>query len=149
MSNNIFKESLDAVVKELTETITERDDLENRLDEMNYRIEKLQEAVRGLSALCNIDYQAEYPALFPPSPGIGQGFTDKIRNIFLTNLNKRFSAIDVRNNLRETGFPIDRYSNGLATIHTVLRRLLKSDVVRAEDRDGKTYYYMLADDIPF
>jgi hypothetical protein len=146
MSKKVFQESLDAAVKELSEAFGEREELENNLDEVNYRIDKLQEAIRGLSAICNIDYQTEYSNLFPPSTGIAQGFTDKVRSIFSENLETRYSAVDIRNKLREMGFPIDKYSNGLATIHTILRRLHKSGEIQPEDQDGKIYYYM---ELPF
>lgn len=149
MSDTIFQQSLEAAVEALSMAINEREDLENRLDEGNYRIDKLQEAVRGLSALCGLDYQAEYPGLFPPAPDIHEGLTEKVRSIFAVNDRIYFSAIDIRDRLKKLGFPIEKYSNALATIHTVLRRLYKAEEIKSEDREGKTYYYAENDGIPF
>lgn len=147
MSDTVFKQSLEAAVEELTQVLAERDELETRLDDLNYRMEKLREALRGLSALCGMDYEIEFPHLFPTGEEVEQGFTNQIRSVFRSSPSIPMSPVDVRNKLKESGFPVHRYSNALASIHTILKRLEKSREVDSQEINGKTLY--LWADIPF
>jgi len=54
------------------------------------------------------------------------GLTDGIRNI-LAHAAEPLSASEIRDRLAGMGFDMTSYSNPLATIHTILRRLTESD----------------------
>jgi aspartokinase len=54
------------------------------------------------------------------------GLTDAIRAI-LAKAGEPLSASDIRDRLADMGFDMKSYSNPLATIHTILRRLTESD----------------------
>ncbi len=60
------------------------------------------------------------------------GMTDCIRNI-LAKAGEPLSASEVRDRLQEIGFDMQSYSNPLATVHTILRRL-------TESQELETYY---------
>ena len=61
--------------------------------------------------------------------------TDAIRSI-LAKAEEPLSASEIRDQLAGMGFDMRSYSNPLATIHTVLRRLIESDEAHVQ-RHGK------------
>lgn len=64
------------------------------------------------------------------------GLTDSVRQI-LSRAKESLSASEIRERLRERGFSVDAYSNPLATVHTILRRLTDSGHVEsAVDEQG-------------
>lgn len=56
------------------------------------------------------------------------GMTDSIRSI-LTEAGEPLTASEIRDRLEQKGFDIKSYSNPLANIHTILRRLTESKAV--------------------
>jgi hypothetical protein len=69
------------------------------------------------------------------------GFTDSVRNILRKNPSHWANAIAVRDLLIADGYNMSRYSNPLASIHTILKRLTKADEVEANVlKDGDVYY---------
>lgn len=54
------------------------------------------------------------------------GLTDAVRSI-LAQADEPLSASDIRDRLAALGFDMKSYSNPLATIHTILRRLTETD----------------------
>jgi hypothetical protein len=138
--NKSFQESLDLAVDALTKAIDNREDLERRLDEEAARIENLRDAVRGLSGLCGVDYEVEYAHLLPINSDLAKGLTETIFQIFENHPDKYFSATDMRDYLRDKGFMVEKYSNFLATVHTVFKRLHKAEKIDKELKDGKNLY---------
>ncbi|MGA3237866.1 MAG: hypothetical protein ABSG03_16350 [Bryobacteraceae bacterium] len=73
----------------------------------------------------------EEPVTLPTSaeaelaPG---GMTESIRNI-LTEAGEPLTASEIRDGLERKGFDMRSYSNPLANIHTILRRLTESKAV--------------------
>src|SRR5262249_4213201 len=62
------------------------------------------------------------------SETLAHGMTDCIRAI-LIRAEEPMSAAEIRDSLAEMGFDMESYSNPLATIHTILRRLTESEEV--------------------
>jgi hypothetical protein len=71
--------------------------------------------------------------LIPP-----EGFTDAIRKV-LRSSEDALSAAEVRDKLPGAGFSLEGYSNPLASIHTILKRLTPREVEQTT-KDGKTAY---------
>jgi hypothetical protein len=67
--------------------------------------------------------------------GSSTGLTDAIRSI-LAQADEPLSAGDIRDRLAALGFDMKSYSNPLATIHTILRRLTESDEAHVQ-KHGK------------
>jgi hypothetical protein len=63
------------------------------------------------------------------------GLTDAIRSI-LAKAEEPLSASEIRDLLAGMGFNVKSYSNPLATIHTILRRLIESDEANVQ-KHGK------------
>jgi hypothetical protein len=139
-----YKESLNDAVEELQDTLAERANVEEQLDGLNRRIDSLQEAIRGLSPLCGLDYRQAFPDLYLDNVtgGVGNeiGLTDAIRLVLRSQPHYSRSATDVRDALKYVPFKTDKYTNVLASIHTVLKRLHKNEEVKTEEKDGKTCY---------
>ena len=68
------------------------------------------------------------------------GFTDSVRNVLRSRPEYFVTAIGVRDWLAKEGYNLSQYSNPLASIHTILRRLAKSKEVFTEVKDGELYY---------
>jgi hypothetical protein len=63
------------------------------------------------------------------------GMTDSIRGI-LAEAKEPLSAAEIRDRLAAMGFDLNSYSNPLATIHTVLKRLVESGEAEMKEADG-------------
>jgi hypothetical protein len=63
--------------------------------------------------------------------------TDACR-VVLKNAGRAMTPIEVRDRLQAIGFDLDRYTNSLAAVHTVLKRLNQSqEVLFVEHPSGK------------
>lgn len=130
---------------ELDELLNEEAQIEFRLKEIRGRSEILRKAVLGLSALIGEDAEEE-----------SLGITDAIRGVVERRKEFMVSPMSVRGLLRSADFPVSKYKNALAVIHTTLKRLEEQGEVRPIEKDGKTYYQWIEretaitdDDIPF
>ena len=68
------------------------------------------------------------------------GFTDAVRIVLSKNRSYAATAIGVRDLLIKDGYPLDGYSNPLASIHTILKRLADRGEVEIETTSGEIYY---------
>lgn len=73
------------------------------------------------------------------------GFTDSVRNVLRTNPGDAATATAVRDLLAKAGFNLSAYSNPLASIHTILKRLAKRGEVTSSMNNGQIYYRWKAD----
>ena len=106
-------------MRELSHQLEHRESLQSSLVRVAEAIRDLQEAAIGIGKLCFIDPQKEHPELFPESTEPEIGFTDAVREVFRGLERGRFlGPVDVRDALMETGFPVRKYKNPLASIHT-------------------------------
>ena len=85
-------------------------------------------------------------------PTVQFGLTDACRMV-LRNANQPLTALEIRDRLIAIGLDMDRYSNALASIHTVLKRMHEAGELverdRAMETDPKTAYAYVARGIPF
>lgn len=137
-----YKKSLNAAAKELTRVFEQEEELESRLLELKERKRVLSVTVESLAELCNIDAEKEYPHLFPENIGSDVGFTDAIRSVLKAFDSSYTSPVSVRDALEKKGFDLSKYKNPLASIHTILKRLVRSgeaDTI-TQDSTGRVLY---------
>jgi|HubBroStandDraft_4_1064222.scaffolds.fasta_scaffold197976_1 hypothetical protein len=117
-----WRELLEAAQDDLLDTIQERDKAERR-------IRALQIDITHLAALCGVEVDDPVKQL---------GMTDAIRYI-LGSSSPHFALTptEIRDKLEQSGYDISEYKNVMASIHTILRRLLKSkEVTQLRGRPG-------------
>lgn len=119
---------------ELEKLRGEQEQLERELEDREQRMAVLERTVNFLAPLVG-----EVPERAAPE-GTNAGMTDSIREI-LRKSPEPLTASEIRDALERLGFDMKSYSNPLATIHTVLRRLAEADEVETthEMAPGKRY----------
>jgi hypothetical protein len=113
-----YRRALDAAVKDYERTTADRAALDAR-------IAQLHETIRTLTKLCGF------------TPTVPFGLTDACR-LVLRNAGKPLTAVQVRERLTAIGFDHEKYANGLAAIHTVLKRLQESGEAALAAQDDVT-----------
>jgi len=101
----------------LEEAIREYERLSKQRVEIDDRIAQLLQTMGNLSRLCNLE------------PTVKLGLTDACR-LALKAAGHPLTAAEVRTRLEAIGFDVSRYSNPLASIHIVLKRLGRSGEVK-------------------
>ena len=133
MSKDDYRRALDAAVREYERVSAEHAATEARLAQ-------LQQSIATLTKLCGFE------------PTVQFGLTDACRMV-LRNANEPLTALEIRDRLIAIGLDMDRYSNALASIHTVLRRLHEAGELVERDRaietDPRTAYAYVVRGVPF
>jgi len=129
MTKESYKTALQDAQKELAETIAELGKIQGREAALEVRIVELRQSVASLARLCGEKF-AEEDEL---------GLTDAIR-LALKTAGTPLAAAGVRDRIESMGFDVSRYGNILASIHTVLKRLV--DQGQAEDVGGLNYKWI-------
>ncbi len=73
------------------------------------------------------------------------GFTDAVRNVLRNNPGYSATATRVRDMLISSGFNLNSYSNPLASIHTILKRLAERGEADPTINNGEVYYRWIGD----
>jgi hypothetical protein len=122
MSKGEYRRALDAAVREYEKAIADR-------TQLDARIAQLQHSIAALTRLCGFE------------PTVSFGLTDACR-LVLRNAAEPLTATQVRDRLVSIGLDLARYSNPLASIHTVLRRMRDGGEIVERDRedDDRTAY---------
>ena len=120
MTAREYRDALDKAIAEYERLGEER----RRIDD---RLAQLTQTIGTLSRLIGLE------------PTIPFGLTDACRLVY-RNAGIPLSPTDVRERLRAIGFDLSSYSNEMAAIHTVLRRLNVSGELRAMAVPGKQIY---------
>jgi hypothetical protein len=115
MSKDEYRRALDAAVSEYEKLTADR----ARLDS---RISQLQHSIAALTKLCGFE------------PTVPLGLTDACR-LVMRNSPAPLTPTELRDRLLSIGVDLTKYSNPLASIHTVLRRMRESGEVVERDRD--------------
>ena len=97
----------------LEEAIQEYEKLSKERTYIDERLAQLIQTMNSLSRLCKL------------TPTVELGLTDACR-MALKAAKHPLTAAEIRGHLEAMGFDCSRYSNPLASIHTVLRRLCRS-----------------------
>jgi hypothetical protein len=68
------------------------------------------------------------------------GFTDSVRKVLRENPGHAATATAVRDMLAEAGFNLSAYSNPLASIHTILKRLAERGELTTSIKNEQIHY---------
>ena len=101
----------------LDTALREYETLLRKKAELDARLAQVAESVGTLTRLCGC------------TPTVPYGLTEACKTS-LRCAGAPMTPVEVRDRLQSTGFDIARYSNPLAAIHTVLRRLTESGAAR-------------------
>jgi hypothetical protein len=139
-----YKVTMRMLMEDLSDLLQKKESLEDRLQEVIERIATVREAAWGMKDLSGIDPDKEYPHLFSTEAIPDVGFTDAIREVFRARPGVGLTPVGVRNKLKERGFKLENYTNPLASIHTILKRLEKQDELHSwqDDEESPTTYFM-------
>ncbi len=111
---------------ELERVIKERLEFEREIEDRDRQIAALNQTIRAIAPLIG-----EKPPEMALDPELAaSGMTDCVRAI-LSKATEPVTASEIRESLESLGFDMKSYSNPLATIHTVLRRLTESGEVES------------------
>ncbi len=124
-----LKELLEAAQDELVEAFKQRETLD-------HRISVLQKDVTHLAGLC--DEEVEDPVK-------QMGLTDAVRYVLGQRKEgaglKLMTPIEIRDAIAAGGYDVSEYSNIMASIHTILRRLRKKGEVMSSAMKGGSYVW--------
>jgi len=110
MSTDDYRRALEAAVKEYEGLGEERRRIDHRLGE-------LAQTIATLSRLCGFAATVQW------------GLTDAVRTV-LRYGGHAMTPVEVRDRLKSIGFDLTRYSNDLAAVHTILKRLNEAGEIR-------------------
>jgi len=120
MTHAEYRAALDKAVEEYEALGAERRRIDDRLAQLAQTIGTLNRLVGHM-------------------PTVPFGLTDACRLVY-RNAGIPLAPTEVRDRLRAIGFDLDVYSNEMAAIHTVLRRLNEAGELRAMATPGKAVY---------
>jgi len=121
VTSDNYRAALAAAIKEYEALGDERRDIDQRLAQLAHTIGTLSKLL-GLT------------------PTVPMGLTDAIR-LVIRGAGVPMTPVDVRDRLHAIGFDVSKYSNDLAAVHTILKRLNESGELRFIARaPGKHQY---------
>ena len=121
MTTSDYRRALDAAVQEY-------EALGARRREIDQRLAELAQTIGTLTKLLGL------------TPTVPLGLTDAIR-IVVRGAGVPMTPVEVRDRLRGMGFDVSKYTNDLAAVHTILKRLNQSGELRFMPRaPGKHQY---------
>ena len=103
MAPEQYRQALDAAIREYEALGAQRREIDERLAQ-------LAQVIGNLNRLCGF------------ASTVPWGLTDACR-VVLKNAGKPMTPTEVRDRLESIGFDLSKYSNSLAAVHTVLKRL--------------------------
>ena len=116
-----YRRALEAATREYEELGAKRREIDERLAQ-------LAQSIGTLTKLLGL------------TPTVPMGLTDAIR-LVVRGAGVPMTPVDVRDRLHAFGFDVSKYTNDLAAVHTILKRLNDSGEIRFLTRaDGKHQY---------
>jgi len=112
---------------------------------LDFELAKKRQFIKATLNMLPEDERECFESIFESIGGGELGLTDAIRKILQASPKKSFTATDVRNELKKSGFNFSSYTaNPLASIHAVLRRL-KPEEAEVTDIDGVAAWRWVGD----
>ena len=123
MTTGDYRRALETAIREYEALGEQRQDVDKRLAEV-------AQTISSLSRLCGL------------VPTVPMGLTDACR-LVVRGAGLPVTPTEVRERLRAFGFDLSRYSNDLAAIHTILKRLNQAGELRfiARGSDKPAYIW--------
>jgi hypothetical protein len=129
-----YRRALEAAIKEYDQLKAQRDEVETRLAQLRLIISHLGE-------LCALPLERRQ------SPGLG--LTDACRSALRASLGG-LTAAQVRERLSSLGIDSNQYSNLLASIHIILKRLVAAgEIWTYKAKEGKQVYAWKRAGVPY
>ena len=116
MTREHYRHALEAAIREY-------EDLGAKRREIDERLAQLAQTIGTLNRLCGFVSTIQW------------GLTDACR-VVLKGARRAMTPTDVRDRLDAIGFDLSKYTNSLAAIHTVLKRLHEAGEVLFVERSG-------------
>jgi hypothetical protein len=116
MTTDEYRHALDAAIREYEALGVKRREIDERLAQ-------LAQTIGTLNRLCGFASTVQW------------GLTDACR-VVLKGARRPMTPTDVRDRLDAIGFDLSKYTNSLAAIHTVLKRLHDAGEILFVDRPG-------------
>lgn len=143
MSDQLYKDTLEAAREEMNNLLEEETAISARLIVIRQRTNILRKTIISVGDLLGEDREPETA-----------GVTDAIREVLRSRPDAYYSPTAVRTTLKSAGFPLENYKNFLAVIHTTLKRLEDKDEVETMTENNRTLYRwnekaIRDEDIPF
>ncbi|HYM26104.1 MAG TPA: hypothetical protein VEU08_22960 [Vicinamibacterales bacterium] len=120
MADGDYRRALEAATREYEELGAKRREIDQRLAE-------LAQSIATLSRLLGF------------TPTVPLGLTDAVRMV-ARGAGVPMTPVEVRDRLHAIGFDVSKYTNDLAAVHTILKRLNESGELRFVGRSGKHQY---------
>ena len=125
-----YKQMFDQVKAEIAEKRRELGVRLSQVETLEDEIIGLQQTAAGLAKTLREQYVAEDQL----------GLTDAIRRAFKQNDTRDFIALEMKNELENMGYNLDKYGNVMASIHSVINRIVGKDINQTGSRNGKPCY---------
>ena len=122
MTDQDYRRALDAAIKEYEALGGQRRDIDRRLAELSQTIATLSRLV-GLT------------------PTVPLGLTDAVR-LAVRGAGVPTTPVEIRDRLVAIGFDLSKYSNQLAAVHTILKRLNEAGEIRFVPRPSGKHQYV-------
>lgn len=122
MNDQDYRHALDAAVKEYETLGAQRRDIDRRLAE-------LSQTIGTLSRLLGL------------TPTVPLGLTDAVR-LAVRGAGMPITPVEIRDRLVAIGFDLSKYTNELAAVHTILKRLNDAGEIRFVPRSSGKHQYV-------
>ena len=124
-----YRRTLNGIRVELEESYSYEAELEQNLITVRKHIEELVDASKSLARIVGEEQEEAFI-----------GITEAIKKILRDGNDRIWTPRNVRYRLRKKEFPLEKYKNPLAVIHTTLKRLEKQGEIRTTRKNGKIFY---------
>jgi hypothetical protein len=127
-----YKEMFSKAKAKLETLQAQKANLEELVTKVNSQIEAMTQTVNAIAPIIGESPVPTLKTLLPPGTSMLQaaGITVAIKTLLDRRANEDFSAPMIRDALQEQGWSWTNYVNPLSAIHTVLKRLLESGVIK-------------------
>ena len=109
-------------------------------DKLNLKIEHTAELISANANFLPQDERAAQLQKLAEMVAGPPGFTDSVRHVLRNVPSQALTAKKVRDLLRGAGFDLSSYTNPLASIHTILKRLAERGEVVVSESNGELQY---------
>jgi hypothetical protein len=109
-------------------------------DQLNRKIENTAELISANANFLPEEERAAQLQKLAEMVAGPPGFTESVRNVLRNVPSQALTAKKVRDLLRSAGFDLSSYTNPLASIHTILKRLAERGEVEVSESSGEVRY---------
>jgi len=109
-------------------------------DQLNRKIENTAELISANANFLPEEERAAQLQKLAEMVAGPPGFTDSVRNVLRNVPSQALTAKKVRDLLRCAGFDLSSYTNPMASIHTILKRLAERGEVEVSESSGEIRY---------